>query len=391
MNATIINNTNQPQPSPNGTWNHGPMISNYNNLYYISWYNSPKNEAQNQRVLCKTSKDTKNWMKYPIELFPNITEYPGVYNEPFTTINNRFYASASVSINDNSITQTNKGYAQLMRLITYINNINDYNISSIFWLTSTEPSEYKHLGYKTYLEMSTEIINDMQIYFNSLFTENVNSVSTDNGIVIFNTTTSMYLLPTQSNSDYIELMLLLRAWPIDDLNLFASSCMISKSYISTNNLFNLSDCRAGTQMFVGLVEINYNLLNGWNHSEYQNICNWSEPVITTIPDAPARTCISNLPNNKINGGYYLIGNQIGNTQYEDRKVLTLAITDKSGLYFNSVYAIRYDPPSILYPGKGKMLEFAYPSAMWKDNVLYVVYDVDKENIQLSAIDLNDLY
>merc|ERR1712173_457844 len=128
----------------------------------------------------------------------------------------------------------------------------------------------------------------------------------------------------------------------------------------------------------GLVEVNDNLSNGLEHDEYQSICNWTKAQRTNVPDAPSRSCIARLPND---GGYYLLGNQIGNTQFEDRNVLTLSITDPSGLYFNSVYAVRYDPPPILYPGNGKMLEFAYPSAMHKDGNLYVVYDLNKENIQ----------
>merc|ERR1711971_825037 len=185
----------------------------------------------------------------------------------------------------------------------------------------------------------------------------------------------MYLLPPQAQNDYVEVMLLLRAFPVDGTRLFASSCRIAKSVLSLDNLQSPLGCRAQTQMFVGLFEVNYNVGNGLNHSALQSVCNWTLPQMTSIPDAPARTCVAAMPtDNVVGGGVYLLGNQIGNTQFEDRKVLTLSITDRSGLFFNFVYALRYNPPEIRYAGNGKMPEFAYPAAMWRDGKMYVVYD-----------------
>ena len=124
---------------------------------------------------------------------------------------------------------------------------------------------------------------------------------------------------------------------------------------------------------------------------YHIYCNWSNPIITNIPDAPARTCTSHLPN----GYIYLVGNQISTgTDQEYRSVLTLSLS-KNGYNFDKIYAVRYNPPPVMFPGNGKQPEFAYPAAMWIDNnndqdLFYLVYDVNKESIVLSVVDIQDI-
>ena len=61
-----------------------------------------------------------------------------------------------------------------------------------------------------------------------------------------------------------------------------------------------------------------------------------------------------------------------------------------GLKFTSVYAVRYNPPPVLYPGRAKGEGFQYPSGMWIGDYLYVFYSTGKEDIQLSKVKISDL-
>ena len=89
-NSTLSNNL----PNPNGLFNHGPIITEYNNFFYISWMNSPHNESVYMRVLISKSSDGKIWSE-PIVTIPNVT-YSGERNLPFFVINNHLYTGGAI-------------------------------------------------------------------------------------------------------------------------------------------------------------------------------------------------------------------------------------------------------------------------------------------------------
>ncbi len=366
---TVYNSTsNNGSMNPNGTYNAGPIITKWNGIYYVSWHNSPQNESENMRILLSTSDNIKSSWTEPIEIFPNILPNTNQQNEPFITINNRLYASTSFGPNDNPA---------LMRQILSPNKFGD-----IFWLNKTVPNGFQYLGYKTYLQMNDETIYDMHIYLSSLINAEVSNVtSTINGDFVYFTERSMYQIPSTKNQNELEIMLILRAncsTHVCNNTEYASYCNISQQNIIFND--NLFECRPGTSsLYWNLVQLAENNNNS-NKSEPQN-CDWTIPMKTNIPDTSSRTCSSALPN----GSVYLLGNQVEDT----RDVLVLSLSD-DGVIFNKAWAIRYNPPPIKYPGKAKLVGFQYPGAMWDDNNLYVSYDVNKEDILISIINLNDI-
>ena len=406
-NASIISDKNGTLiKNPNGTYNHGPIIIHFENFFHVTWYNSPQNESQYQRVLYTKSKDLTSW-SIPIQLFPNITQR-GEENEPFFVVNDHMYIGASIY----------PQYPGLMRA-AYINN---NTFSDIFWLSDVVPPIFSYLGYKTYRNMSHIIQNDMAIYKNSLYnTSGVTSMIATNNATM-NGEQTLYLVPNKdkhdnnNNLEFNQLMILFRVGPnygSQYPRLFASTCSINIDNLANINItYPLSQCRPGTDMdHLNLVYINKYIeteyvnnyhTNNENENENEsdglqltnrfdvNFCNWTQPVITTIPDAVSRSCVSSLPN----GVIYLVGNQL-DSKYDGngttpRQLLTLSLS-KYGINFSKAYAIRTPPiPKQRYYGKYKNLGYQYPNAVWDQEYLYVAYSLNKEDLQVSKIKLSDI-
>ena len=334
FNGSLENGTRNPL----GTFNHGPQIGYFNNEYYVSWYNTPLNEASHQRVLYSTSKDGQNWNQ-AFELFPNITSI-GSYNEPFLIINNsnnccRIYGSASVLTPEN-------GYMILMRQIYSFKNL-----SQIFWLSDYIPNGLENFNYSTYLSLNNNQIKyDMQLYLKSLISfKNISGKYNNSNL---NQTASMYVIPNTRTTNKLTIILLIRDGINSKQRLYSSQCVFDNPNSNSNDIAiggNGNSCRAGNYYYANLVEM---FING-SGSNTLSYCNWSKPIVTNIPDAPARSCTSYLSNGMI----YLVGNQIATgTNEEYRSVLTLSLS-QNGYIYDKVYAVRYNPPPIMFPGTGK--------------------------------------
>ena len=74
----MVYNATAPAGGPNsqGTYNHGPMMVAHDGLFYMSWYNSPRDENAFKRSVFSTSADAGLTWTAPTTLFPNFTE-PG--------------------------------------------------------------------------------------------------------------------------------------------------------------------------------------------------------------------------------------------------------------------------------------------------------------------------
>ena len=429
---TIYNNTlSNGTSNPNGEYNNGPIPIIWNNLTFVSWYNAPESESQYMRVLFSVSKNNIDW-SLPIQAFPNFTS-TGEENEPWLLINNHLYCSASLyDYLDNKI--------PILRQILAIDDITLNNIANnhvadrsdqkfnltpttrhvriqfnfgvnvnitmgdIFWLSDRLPIIPwldKQINL-TYLNMSNSVQKDMKQYLASLIdTETIPSGKYDD--VFFNER-SLYLMPngnkrnkrnkvaigsqkTSQDSQVQQLMLLLRTNsdnPRENAipTLWASTCtnIIANNTDIVVSFDNLRICRPGIGVLrIGMVNIlsdtgNVSVNNVTSSESAYTKCQWSKPVKTNIPDAPARTCVSSLSNNVI----YYIGNAISKT----REVLVLAISN-DGYHFIKSWALKYNSNS-----QGN--SFEYPSAVWNDDNLFVTYSLNKRDIQISVVSLQDI-
>lgn len=114
---------------------------------------------------------------------------------------------------------------------------------------------------------------------------------------------------------------------------------------------------------------------------FDNGRTWTEPQKTNYPDAVSK----NLSGKLSNGWYYLINNP-----GKGRDPLSIAFSP-DGWTFGNPANIRIGAPARRYPGKFKNdLSFQYADAVEHDGVLWVVYAVNKEDIEIRGIALKDM-
>jgi hypothetical protein len=111
---------------------------------------------------------------------------------------------------------------------------------------------------------------------------------------------------------------------------------------------------------------------------------WSLPERSPIPDACSRPCAGNLPDARA----YLIHNPGGFGGGDgSRQVLTLSLAT-DGRVFDLVWKIKTETAALRFPGlfKGGPAA-AYPHACTAGGFLFVIYSVNKEDVELCRIPL----
>ena len=167
---TVYNaTTDSGKPNPFGLYNHGPIITKYDSVYFMSWYNSPKDENRKKRSVFATSTDGGVTWSAPSVLFPEFTAQPGddagEENGPWSIIGadgsspGRLYTQSGTQ----DAGEHHEGIISVARRV--------YNATTLgppFWLNRTTPS-YCHQGssspncqYPTYLQMDNETRADME-------------------------------------------------------------------------------------------------------------------------------------------------------------------------------------------------------------------------------------
>lgn len=137
---------------------------------------------------------------------------------------------------------------------------------------------------------------------------------------------------------------------------------------------------------------------------------WSLGIPTNIPDSPSGVAVGELPDGRV----FLIGNQIAGElddpdarPYRDprkpwpfverdfqpehfpRDPLVLALS-RDGRSFDRAWAIRHNTPDARFNGLGWLPGFQYPDAVVAEDVLWVLYSVNKEDMELLPIPINRL-
>lgn len=109
---------------------------------------------------------------------------------------------------------------------------------------------------------------------------------------------------------------------------------------------------------------------------------WTTPKFTNFPDASSKSFSLRLSD----GRYVLISNPDINGV---RNPLCIAISD-DGDSFDRMVVLRDEATSVTYPGTGKLPGYQYPHALEHNGVLHVIYTRNKEDIQITSVDLDDL-
>ncbi len=113
--------------------------------------------------------------------------------------------------------------------------------------------------------------------------------------------------------------------------------------------------------------------------------NWSETVLTNMPDSRSKQSAGNLPD----GTAYMVGNPV---TAKNRVPLAIALS-RDGKIFDTAYALRTteELPELMYEGKAKRQGYHYPKSTVIGDSLYVSYSTNKERIEITKIPLNNIF
>jgi hypothetical protein len=116
-----------------------------------------------------------------------------------------------------------------------------------------------------------------------------------------------------------------------------------------------------------------------------NAATWTTPQLIETPDSRAKQSAGNLPD----GTAFMVNNPSGNN---NRFPLVITLS-KDGFVFDRAYLLRAggeNLQALRFNGKYKRPGYSYPkSIVWK-NFLYVSYATNKEDVELSRIQIDSL-
>lgn len=115
---------------------------------------------------------------------------------------------------------------------------------------------------------------------------------------------------------------------------------------------------------------------------------WSAPTRTNFPDTGARANSGRLPD----GQFYVINNPLPmSARQGGRQMLAISLS-KDGLNFDRMAVIKFGTPGQRYEGKSKGAGgFQYPHSVVVGKHLWVIYSVNKEDVEVTRIPLAELY
>jgi hypothetical protein len=374
-----------------GTYSHGPIVTWWAGRYYVTWYNAPRDEGSEQRVLLAASRDGRAWSP-PKVLFSNITKEGSTYgtqNEAYCQRGGRLYGVASAydfcdraapyawsSSCLGSAPHFQGPYALMMRRIR-----SPGQFGKIFWLQRAAPAGYARWGFPTYLQLPDQFTRDdaaahlaglVNTTVPSMETNDTDHVSGVSYALTYQGERSLYRMP----GDASQLQLLIRSWKRDPWDvarssrgfLWTSSCSLpaEEGVIeadTTNRTMGWCAPGTGANMLQVVDGDGGQLARGRlaTRSGARN-CTWSEVRETNIPDANSRTCAAGLPSDFVDphsqrrGGVWVIANSA-----ESRLTLVFSVSS-DGMAFDRHWIVRDSATAlpVRYPGGGKSPGFQYP-------------------------------
>ena len=114
---------------------------------------------------------------------------------------------------------------------------------------------------------------------------------------------------------------------------------------------------------------------------------WTRPTRTRFPDACARTYAGKLPDGQV----YVLNNVLPlSTKKGGRALLAISLS-RDGLNFDRMAVLRFLPPPQRFQGRAKSIGYAYPHSVVIGDSLWVLYSVNKEDIEIARIPLSEVY
>jgi len=114
---------------------------------------------------------------------------------------------------------------------------------------------------------------------------------------------------------------------------------------------------------------------------------WTAPTRTNFPDTGSRANSGRLPD----GQFYVINNPLPMSAREGGRSMLAISLSRDGLNFDRMAVIRFVAPPMRYEGKAKGGGgYQYPHSVVVGENLWVIYSVNKEDIEVARIPLSEL-
>ena len=357
---TITLHTGTPET---GTFNHHPHIAYFKGVFYAVWDAQARDEhGPGQHGLLRRSADHgKTWI--PVEeLFPSLDKFvpsseaifDGRYQARFQTSNgfavvdDVLYAVTEVDDHTGPSIRERKRI-HVGRLCRSVNP--DGTLGEIFWLRKDSPKPVK--GFPSYPAGDPKLVKEINQYF----MQPGNEIQLD------------FTVPR----------------PVSDDNHRLSEPV--PSYRLANNTW-VKLYRDGGSRTARTFREKEESKSRRNYASFSfdNGKNWTIPTRTNFPDACARSNAGRLPDGQV----YVINNVLPlSTKKGGRSLLAISLS-RDGLNFDRVAVIRFVPPLQRYKGRAKSIGYAYPHSVIVGDNLWVIYSVNKEDIEIARIPLSKL-
>lgn len=345
-----------------GTWNHHPYVAYFKGVLFANWDTHARDEnASGQHGVFRRSTDTgKTWT--PVEeLFPPLsanvptaepsqsTRFQTSYG--FVVVEDSLYAVTDVAEWQRPDAKKIKPRIKIGLLCRAVHP--DGALGNIFWLSDDPPAPVP--GFPAYPAGEPSLVAKINAYFRQpahapqlSFGGNAHPDSDDE----------------HGMSEPAP------AWRLDDgtwVKLYRDS---GSMHARTLREEEASKSRRNYVAF-----------------SFDNGKSWTKPTRTSFPDACARSNAGRLPDRQV----YVINNVLPlSTKKGGRSLLAISLS-RGGLTFDRMAVIRFVAPEQRYKGRSKSIGYAYPHSTVVGEHLWVIYSVNKEDIEIARIPLSNLY
>ncbi|MFZ5831360.1 MAG: exo-alpha-sialidase [Planctomycetota bacterium] len=344
-----------------GTWNHHQHIIYFEGVFYAVWDTQIKDEnaAGQHGVLRRSTDQGKTWT--PVEkLFP-----PSARNVPaadpypetrfqtfsgFAVIDGVLYAVTDVAEWTSAGKKKVKPRRKIGRMCRSIES--DGTLGPIFWLLPTAPKPVQ--GFPSFPAGAPALVTRIEEFFRQ---------------------------PGQE----IQLDFAPRAHPDSDDNHVMAEPVPSYQLDDGTwvRLYRDSGARGARTL---KEEEETKSRRNYASFSFDGGQTWTTPTRTSFPDACARSNAGKLPDGQV----YVINNVLPlATKQGGRSLLAISLA-RDGLNFDRMAVIRFLPPPPRYEGRSKAVGYAYPHSVIVGEHLWVIYSVNKEDIEIARIPLSEL-
>jgi len=344
-----------------GTWNHHPYVTYFKGVLFANWDTHARDEnASGQHGVFRRSNDGgKTWS--PVEeLFPPLSEnVPAAESSQstrfqtsygFIVVEDSLYAVTDVAEWQRADAKKIKPRIKIGLLCRAVHP--DGRLGKIFWLCADPPAPVP--GFPTYPAGNPSLVAKINTYFRH--PAHAPQLNFGNKAHPHSDDEHGMGEPTP-------------AWQLDGgtwVRLYRDS---GSKHARTLREEEVSKSRRNYASF-----------------SYDDGKTWTVPTRTTFPDACARSNAGKLPDGQV----YVINNVLPlSTKKGGRSLLAISLS-RDGLNFDRVVVLRFLAPDQRYKGRSKSVGYGYPHSTIVEDNLWVIYSVNKEDIEIARIPLSKL-